>query len=578
MATYIRRPVRRMLCAALAAVVALAGCAQNAPVAAPSPVDPRPNVLVILADDLGYSDLGAFGSEIPTPNLDRLATEGRILTNHYVAPTCSPTRAMLLSGSDHHVAGLGSMGEIASRDERLKGKRGYEGYLHERVLWLPELMRDAGYHTYMVGKWHLGGQPGRWPNDRGFERSFALLQGGGSHFAPVPGKPLVSDGVTWVEDKQRATLPPDFYSSNSLTDKMLAYLGDGRDSRPFFAYVAYTAPHWPLMAPDADIAKFKGWYDVGPEVIRQRRLERQRQLGLFPATSRVNAGIPESPGYPSWKSLSEADRREDARKMEVYAAMVHNMDRNIGRIVEHLKKTGRYENTLILFQSDNGAEASPSFYPNNENTDNSVGNLGRPLSNTAYGPRWAEVSSTPYRLFKGYMTQGGAVAAAIVRLPRQSRPLPAFSTPTHVTDVAPTVLAAAGVKVPTTTYRGRTVEVMSGRNVLGALASAQEDPQLRDRAIASELFGGRYVRQGKWKLVSVQTPFSDSSWELFDLEADCGETTNVAGTNPELVSRLARTWEEYAKQTQLVHAPIRAMPRTERNATRMNVDPTTLSH
>lgn len=542
----------------------LAACAQTASTPSPSaqPSTPRrPNVLLIVADDLGYSDLGAFGSEIPTPHLDGLAAQGRLLTRHYVAPTCSPTRAMLMSGADNHLTGLGTMGEIVPHLPPVQGKPGYEGYLNERALSLPEILRDAGYHTYMAGKWHLGAAPTQVPAARGFEASFALMEGGGSHFAPVAGQLIEADKVHYMEDQQPAQLPANFYSSDSYTSKLIGYIDRHRgDGKPFFGYLAFTAPHWPLHAPDEDIAKFAGRYDAGYDAIRQARLARQRQLGLVPPNEPANPGIAVGQYFPSWQQLTPEQRRVEARKMEVYAAMVHNLDRNVGRLIQHLKDIGEYDNTLVIFQSDNGAEATPSFYPNNEHTNNRLDNLGRRQSNFGYGVRWAEVSATPFRLFKGYSTEGGVVSPTIVRLPGQTRPLPMLKQSTHVTDMAPTILAVAGVPAPGNDYRGRPVHPMSGLNLVPALSAPANDPTLATRVVAGELFGGRYVRDGQWKLVSVTTPFADNRWELYDLSQDQAEMHNLAAQHPDVVRRLSSAWDDYARRSGVIFAPLKRAP------------------
>lgn len=541
----------------LLAALALTACTHtggtDAAATVRAPQAQRPNILLILADDLGYSDLGAFGGEIPTPNLDALAAQSRLLTSHYVAPTCSPTRAMLMSGTDNHQAGLGSMGELVGAAPPLQGKPGYEGYLHERVLWLPQLLRDGGYHTYMAGKWHLSrGTESSWPAARGFEASFALLPGAGHHFAQLPGRAVPGDAGPYVEDDRRSQLPEGAYSSQFFTDKLLSYLQRSQgDGKPFFAYLAFTAPHWPLQAPDEDIAKFAGRYDAGYEAIRAQRFAKQKALGLVPADFKL-ATLPASKEYPTWAQLTPGERQSEARKMEVYAAMVHHMDRQVGRVVEHLKRTGQYENTLIVFQSDNGSEPSPSFMPSTPRNDNSLANMGRRFSNIAYGPRWAEVSATPLRYFKGYTGEGGVTAPAFVRLPRQSAALPPLREATHVTDVAPTLLDAAGIPVPVGRYAGREVLPMTGASLLPALAQPSSSPLLARRIVAGELFAGRYVRDAQWKLVSIREPFSDNRWQLYDMANDRGETIDLAAQRPEVVKQLAGEWDAYARRVGVV--------------------------
>lgn len=549
----------------------------------------RPNILLIMADDLGFSDIGAFGGEIKTPNIDALLASGRALTNYYTGATCSPTRAMVMSGTDHHLAGLGTMAEFSGQliargvapwgeSNRFNLKNlpaGYEGYLNDQVAPIAQVLKDNGYHTYLSGKWHIALQPAEmpqppapptpyahrkeaFPQAKGFERSFSLLQGAGSHFAPVPGKVLPADfASTWVEDDKPVKLPQDFYSSTSFTDKLIEYIDSNKgDGRPFFAWLAYTAPHWPLMAPDEDIARYAGKYDEGYEAIQARRLERQKQLGLIPRDFSPSQGLGEPLGRPKWQNLTAAQRQSEARKMEVYAAMVENMDRNIGRLVQYLKSTSRYENTLIVFTSDNGAEGGPSQYPNTPETDNSVGNQGRRLSNVAYGERWAEVSATPFKLFKSFSSEGGVTAPLIVRMPKQGAAQPPFADRTHVADLYPTFLEAAGVSTPHAVYKNQPIAPITGKSLYSALSGHSKQSVRSDSDIvAGELFGGRYVIRGQWKLVSVQAPFGDNAWELFDLHADRGELHNVIAKHPEIADSLKDAYQAYAAKVGVIPSP-----------------------
>jgi arylsulfatase len=353
----------------------------------------QPNILLIVADDMGYSDIGAFGSEIPTPNIDALVREGRVLTRFYTAPACSPTRGMLMSGADSHRVGFGAMENnvtafIGARNAPFgvdfsydTVPDGYAGHLTNKALSMPQMFRDAGYHTYMAGKWHLayeftstptGGasrfRPADFPNKKGFERSFAMLDGAGAHFAPIPGSPTRYDNTTYTDDDvafPAASLPADFYSTKTYTDKLISYIESNRaDGKPFFAYAAYTSPHWPLQAPDEDIAAQKGRYDEGYDIIRYRRVEKLKQLGVLPQGFIDNPGLASvaqgGTGKKQWSELTPAERALQARAMEVYAAMVSNLDGHIGRLVQYLRDTGQYENTLIFFMSDNGSDSNPA--------------------------------------------------------------------------------------------------------------------------------------------------------------------------------------------------------------------------
>jgi arylsulfatase A-like enzyme len=417
-------------------LIVVGGCTSKVPAAATcqadaGAIDPaalRPNILLIVADDLGYSDIGAFGGEILTPNLDALAAEGRVLTDHHAAATCSPSRAMLISGADHHLVGLGTMAEV--EDDVQKTKPGYEGYLNDSALSIAELLRDSGYHTYMAGKWHLGlyGDDAHSPKTRGFESSFALLSGASSHFAPVAGRPLSTDGDPYRDNGVAVTLC-------RQADRIHA--GERRGSKTLFCLRGVHRAAL-LQAPPDYIDRYQGKYAQGYAVIQQLRLAKQKQLGIIPADFQANPGLPDSVNTPTWDSLTTDQQAIEARKMEVYAAMVENLDANIGRIIQAIKDASLYDNTFVFFESDDGAEGEPSQIPLEDNTDNSLANLGRPLSNVAYGRRWAEVSATPFRLWKSFPSEGGVSVPAIVRIPAQAGAQAAFTQFTHVTDLAPT--------------------------------------------------------------------------------------------------------------------------------------------
>ena len=429
----------------------------------------RPNILVILADDLGYTDLGIFGSEIRTPNLDRLAREGLLLTNFLVSPTCSPTRAMLLTGVDSHVAGLGTMFGIA--DDNQVGQPGYEGVLSDRVVTFPTLLRESGYRTYMVGKWHLGMEEHEGPHRRGFERSFALLPGGASHFSDAERNTEMDAPAPYREDGREVGLPDDFYSSNFYTDKLIEYLRDGlgEDDQPFFAYAAYTSPHWPLQVPDDYLDRYRGVYDEGYDVLRARRFGNAQQQGLLPPTAALPARIPfERP----WGKLSEEERKTSTRTMEIYAAMVQNLDHNIGRLIDFLHQSGELENTFIFFASDNGPEGNPlAQYVNPDGWlerrfDNSYENIGRVNSYVYYSPGWAQAVVAPFRLFKAFPSEGGVRVPAIVRFRGLNRDGERSDSVVTVKDVASTVLDLAGVDHPGTAFQGRNVAPIEGTSML----------------------------------------------------------------------------------------------------------------
>ncbi|MDD0996791.1 arylsulfatase [Pseudomonas sp. TNT2022 ID1044] len=512
-----------------------------------------PNILLIVADDLGYSDLGSYGGDISTPTLDQLAKEGLQFTHMYAAPTCSITRSMLMSGTDNHLAGLGTMAEALQPFQR--GKPGYEGYLNQRSYSIAELLKQGGYSTLMVGKWHLGLEADQGPDQRGFQQSFTLLEGGAPHFKPSSLDPAKIEQVHYRENGKAVELPEDFYSSDFYTDKLISYLQNSKkDGKPFFAYAAFTSPHWPLQAPKAYLDKYKGRFDQGYDSVRLARIERMKSLGLMASDAQPAKPLPVNPKLPGWEQLSPEQQRVEARKMEIYAAMVDNLDHNIGRLVDYLRQSGQYDNTLIVFMSDNGAagENHARFYPPGARTDNRYANLGQKGSQIDYGLRWAEVSAAPFHLFKGTTAEGGISVPAIVHLPRALRRQGVERGVARVDDLAPTFLELAGIALPTAVDK----HPITGKSMLPMLAG-KGSPHATD-SLAGELFGNAYYREGNLKLLGMrpQAGFGDNAqplqWQLFDVAQDRGETTDLAAAQPQTVQRLKAAWLKYAQQVGVV--------------------------
>ncbi|KAJ9495292.1 hypothetical protein H2202_009320 [Exophiala xenobiotica] len=534
----------------------------------------RPNFLVIVADDLGFSDVGTFGGEIKTPHIDSLAADGIRLTDFHAAAACSPTRSMLLSGTDNHIAGLGAMSE--SIREFQKGKPGYEGYLNDAIVALPELLRDAGYLTLMSGKWHLGLTPDRYPSRRGFDRSFTLLPGAANHYGwepqveeKMPGL-LARNSSFYVEDDTIITpadLPADFYSSETFVTKLVQYMeerSEKQQQQPFFAYLPFSAPHWPLQAPEADCLDYRGVYDDGPEALRQRRLARQEELGLIAPNTRPHEVITPAVDRPltrGWEALTEAEQKFSSRTMETFAGMVQNMDRQIGRVISYLKSTGEFDNTVVLFMSDNGAEgllleAYPVVTENifdyiERYYDNSLDNVGRFNSYVWYGPRWASAATAPSRLYKSFSSEGGIRVPFILRYPKltSSRAGQVDTSFATVMDVMPTFLELAGIQHPGNTYRGRQIRPMRGKSWLSYLI----DPQQRhihdeETVVGWELFDRQALRKGRWKAVMIPEPYGPGKWQLYDLSIDPGETEDLAGRERGKLQELLKHWDEYAKE------------------------------
>jgi len=524
----------------------------------------RPNILLVVLDDVGFTDLGAWGGVIRTPNMDALAREGLLFTNFHVAPNCSPTRAMLLSGTDSHVTGLGAMGEGITDNQR--GQPGYEGYLNFQIAALPELLRDAGYHTYMTGKWHLGLTTETDPAARGFERSFALLQGGAGAFSNM--LPLFGPGKAKYHEDGRLldSLPDDFYSTAFYTERMIDYIDAGQgDGRPFFAYLAYTAPHWPLQAPAESIARYRGKFDQGYDAYREERLSRLKELGFIAQDVEAFSRLP---GEPAWDELTVEQQRVEARRMEIYAAMVDDVDRYFGRLLDHLKAIGQYENTFVFFMSDNGPEGHElsQVWPDlamwaEECCDNSYANMGQADSYIWYGQNWGQAGTVPHRMYKGYTSQGGVNVPAIASFPQLiagDRRSPALI---HVSDVMPTILELAGVAHPGAGhYRDREIVAMQGKSMLALLKGEADTVHGEDYFMAWELFGKRAVRQGDWKVIyepyhelrEMPAGISAGVWQLYNLKDDPAELNDLSADYPDKLREMIALWELYAETNNVI--------------------------
>lgn len=513
----------------------------------------RPNILLIVADDLGYLDLGSYGGEIRTPNLDALAAAGVRFRNFRAAPSCAPSRAMLLTGTDNHLAGMGAQ---FNREAQV-GARGYEGYLTRRVATLPEVLRAAGYHTYMAGKWHLGTGEDQSPAARGFESSFAMLLGGGSHFDLTPPGPAEAERGLYREDGRLLDLLPEgFYSANTYTDRMIGYLQSGAgDGRPFFAYLAYTAPHWPLQAPDDYIDRYKGRYAGGYDQLRRARLARAQAVGAVPKSVDVSAYRPTA---RPWESLSGEERRRESRLMEIYAAMVENLDMNVGRIVEHLRRTGQLENTFILFMSDNGADHLHfEDMPRNREwvartADNRLENLGRRGSFVSYGLGWASASAAPWNGFKGMVMDGGIRVPAFAVFPRLAARDAWNDSFLTVQDVAPSFVELAGAEHPS--GKDASLLPMRGKSFVAELKGGAKATHGDAEAFGWEASGSRAVIRDGWKAVREipSPPATEARWQLFDLRNDPMELRDLAAEMPDRLAALIAEYEAYAREAGVV--------------------------
>jgi len=548
---------------ALSIVGVVAGCAP--PARAPQPGAPgtprRPNIVIILADDMGFADMGAFGSEIKTPNLDSLAMGGVRFTQFYTHASCSPTRSILLSGVDTHVNGLGNMAEWTAPNQR--GLDGYEGHLNDRVVTLPQLLKDAGYHTYMVGKWHLGKEPNQIPAARGFERDFSLLDGASSYW-DMTNFTAASPRSVFTEDGRYLTgLPSGYYATKTYTDKLIGFIDANRgDGKPFFAYVAHQAPHDPYHLPQAWRSRHVGEYDKGWDAVRQERLKRQIDFGIVPAHTQLAERMW---FVPDPLVLAPATRAVLGKRMELYAGMMENLDFHVGRLVDHLKQIGEYENTIFIVFGDNGAEGTDLFKmiagkpgtrdflfaaKNWSQTHHNA--WGEPGSYVAYGPMWAQVSMTPFSQYKGWLAEGGIRNALIVSGPAVKRPKGSVNHGLmYVADVMPTLLEIAGATYPKT-HDGHELPPLIGKSWGPILSGESESPRTEQDVLAWELFGNRAVRQGDWKLRWQFKPYGGGDWELFNLATDPAERKDLAAGDPDKLRAMVALWDDYARTNNVV--------------------------
>jgi len=539
----------------------------------------RPNIVIILGDDLGFADMGSFGSEIKTPHLDSLAKDGVRFTSFYTNASCSPTRSVLLSGVDTHQNGLGNMDEWTAPNQW--GVDGYEGYLNKRVTTLPQLLKDAGYHTYMVGKWHMGKTPEQIPAARGFERDFSLLDGAASYWDMTNFTAAAPKTVFTEDGKYLTKLPDDYYATKTYTDKLIGFIEDNRaDGKPFFAYVSHQAPHDPYHLPPDWRNRHVGEYDKGWDAVRQERLKRQVELGIMPAGTQFAERMW---FIPDPIVLAPAARAILGKKMELYAGMVENLDFHVGRLIDYLKKTSQYDNTIFLVFGDNGAEGTDLFKmiagtPGTRDALFAAINWsqthpnawGDPGSYVAYGPMWAQASMTPFSQYKGWLAEGGIHNALIVSGPAVKRPKGSINNGImHVADVMPTLLEIAGTGYPKS-YQGRELPAISGKSWGSLLAGKTESPRTEQDYLAWELFGNRAVRQGEWKLRWQYKPLGKGEWELFNLAADPAERKDLAAERPDKVKALIALWDDYVK-TNGVILPSRSPFETMDNVMPMRV-------
>lgn len=514
-----------------------------------SAADERPNIILIVADDLGFSDIGAFGSEIRTPHLDALAQDGVMLTNFHAAPVCGPTRAMLLTSVDHHLAGAGTNRGSLIRLPELRGRPGYEGYLNDSVVTFVALLNDAGYHTYMTGKWDPGNRPGELPFDHGFDKSFVMASGGASHFADMAGNLPTEPLAPYYENGRKIEkLPDDFFSSEFYTDRLIEYINGNDDGQPFLAYLSFTAAHWPLQVPDEWLDRYADDYEQGWHAVRKTRFNRQKDLGVIPVHAELSAG---HPLVEDWERLLPAQREVELKRMRTYAAMIENMDYHIGRFLEFIRDRDSNRETVIVFLSDNGAEGNAidgirgNRYWIPSHFDNRLPNLGRQGSYMWLGLGWGDASVSPFTLFKSFTTAGGLRTPAIIHSLGGRFESGIRDALVTVRDIAPTLLELAGVEQHDGSYKGRTVHRMTGKS-LAEYLSGDTNTVHGNEPLGWEVYGSRALIKGEWKAVRVYPPTGSGNWELFNLKTDPAENFDLAVDFPDVMAELIADWDTYA--------------------------------
>ena len=518
-----------------------------------------PNILLIVADDLGWSDLKPYGGDIISPNLDALANQSLLFTNFHAMPLCSPTRSVFLTGVDVHKNGMGTMDVMLTPNQ--KGKPGYETYLNDRVTTVAEILRDSGYHTYLSGKWHLGHNQENWPYNRGFEESFALLNGGGTMWNGS--FPIDAYKVTWANNSQLVPYPNGKYSSDLYADDIIDMIAKNHgDNKPFFGYLAFQANHFPLGAPANYLNANEGRYDMGWDKLREHRLDNQKKLGVITESAELS---PRAAEVKPWDQLTAAEMSNESKKMEVYAATAQAMDYNIGKVLDYLKKIGEYDNTLIIFASDNGGESqvvehlklTPDITSDVQKylltLNNTEANMGNWNSLVSYGPGWAQVSNTPFNGFKGQLTEGGIRLPFLMKLPSSNQTHEIVNDFATGDDLIPTFLDYANATYPDT-YKGNKIEPLAGKSILPFLEQnnlANLHPE--NETIPLEYLGQEAVYKGNWKAINLPKELGgDNQWHLYDIGIDPQESNDLSKEQPALTKELITAYDQYANQSLII--------------------------
>ena len=519
----------------------------------------RPNIVLILADDLGYTDISPFGSEISTPNIARLAAEGLSFTNYHTAGSCAPARAMLLTGVDSHRNGVPNIPEALPAEQMAYDH--YQGVLNDKVVTLANVLQAGGYHTYMTGKWHLGHTPELLPSARGFDRTIAMADTGADNWEQRTYLPIY-DQANWYADGAEHTLPDDFYSSEYFIDKTIEFIAsNAEDDQPFFAYVPFQAVHMPVQAPREFSDKYAGVYDEGWTVMRENRRLAAEEAGVIPEGTEAVV----TPGTLIWDNLTEEQRRHHARRMEVYAGMVDAMDMHIGRLMDYLESIGEYDNTIFVFTSDNGAEGSNIILPNGGSAlspwfdivgyNSNYETLGERNSWNAIGPSNATIAASPLTYYKFHANEGGLRVPLVMSGPGIGGQGGMTDEFVFVTDLAPTILNLVGVDIHDGSWLGREVEPIVGADFSEFLAGASSQVHDDFDSIGYELGGNSALFKGDYKIVINRTGQSETEWHLFNIRTDPGETRDLAQEQPALLEEMLADYESYVQANNVLPMP-----------------------
>ncbi len=518
----------------------------------------RPNVVLILADDLGFSDTQPYGGEINTPSINKLASQGVSFTNYHTAASCAPSRAMLLTGVDSHVNGVPNIPEAIAPQQKKYDH--YQGVLGTNVVTVASLLYDAGYHTYMAGKWHLGKTPALLPFSRGFERTLAMADTGSDNWQAKPYLPIYKK-ANWTQDGKEAVMPEDFYSSELLIDKTIEFISDNsEDGKPFFAYVPFLAVHLPVQAPKEFTERYIKMYQGGWDVLRKQRQESAKKLGIVPEDSEMLSMHTTS----DWDNFSDEEKRFHAKRMAVYAGMVEAMDFHIGRLIEYLKSTGQYENTVFVVTSDNGSEASTNDSPRNlmtrfglglQDYKNDYDTLGEKGSFNSIGPSFASAAAAPLSYYKFYAGEGGMRVPLVISgagVPNDNKYNKSFA---YVTDITPTILDVTGVDAPSNRYGGKEIKPMIGKSLLPAIQGKEKWVHDPKEAIGYEIGGNKALFQGDYKIVFNLGPVGDDEWHLFNIVLDPGETHDLKNSMANRFEKMKALYEQYKQHNKVLPVP-----------------------